>query len=66
MENVSGMVRQDEADLRRNHARAEGIGLVSARLMNKMYFGLPQSRERMIFIGVREDLWDSILARQHA
>jgi hypothetical protein len=30
---------------------------VSARLMNAMYFGVPQSRERMIFIGVREDLW---------
>ncbi len=29
---------------------------VSARLMNAMYFGVPQSRERMIFIGVREDL----------
>jgi DNA (cytosine-5)-methyltransferase 1 len=29
---------------------------VSARLMNAMYFGVPQSRERMIFIGIREDL----------
>ena len=29
---------------------------VSARLMNAMYFGVPQSRERMIFIGMREDL----------
>jgi len=29
---------------------------VSARLMNAMYFGVPQSRERMIFIEVREDL----------
>ena len=36
---------------------------VSARLMNAMYFGVPQSRERMIFIGVREDLWPSIQAR---
>jgi DNA (cytosine-5)-methyltransferase 1 len=33
---------------------------VSARLMNAMYFGVPQSRERMIFIGVREDLWSCI------
>jgi DNA (cytosine-5)-methyltransferase 1 len=33
---------------------------VSARLMNAMYFGVPQSRERMIFIGVREDLWRRI------
>ena len=29
---------------------------VSARLMNAVYFGVPQSRERMIFIGIREDL----------
>jgi site-specific DNA-cytosine methylase len=26
--------------------------------MNAMYFDVPQSRERMIFIGVREDIWD--------
>jgi len=24
--------------------------------MNAMYYGVPQSRERMIFVGVREDL----------
>jgi DNA (cytosine-5)-methyltransferase 1 len=29
---------------------------VSARLMNAMYFNVPQSRARMIFIGVRKDL----------
>jgi DNA (cytosine-5)-methyltransferase 1 len=32
--------------------------VVSARLLNAMWFGVPQSRERMIFIGVREDLGD--------
>jgi len=36
---------------------------VSARLMNTMYFGVPQSRERMMFIGVREGLWNCIQAR---
>jgi DNA (cytosine-5)-methyltransferase 1 len=30
---------------------------VSARLMNAMYYGVPQSRQRMIFVGVREDPW---------
>ena len=29
---------------------------VSARLLNAMYFNVPQSRQRMVFIGVREDL----------
>lgn len=29
---------------------------VSARVLNAMYFGVPQSRERIIFIGVRNDL----------
>jgi DNA (cytosine-5)-methyltransferase 1 len=29
---------------------------VSARLLNAMYFHVPQSRERMRFIGVREDI----------
>jgi DNA (cytosine-5)-methyltransferase 1 len=29
---------------------------VSARLLNAMYFNVPQSRERMIFVGVRDDL----------
>lgn len=29
---------------------------VSARLLNAMYFHVPQSRQRLIFIGVREDL----------
>jgi site-specific DNA-cytosine methylase len=31
--------------------------------MNAMYFGVPQSRERMIFIGVREDVWRCIQSR---
>ena len=29
---------------------------VTAKLLNAMYFGVPQSRERMIFVGVRDDL----------
>lgn len=58
MENVSGMVK--------GHMRSvfveiikelKGCGYrVSARLLNAKYFNVPQSRERMIFIGVRDDL----------
>ncbi len=58
MENVSGMVKGKMklvfADILRE-LKASGYR-VSARLLNAMYFGVPQSRQRMIFIGVREDL----------
>jgi DNA (cytosine-5)-methyltransferase 1 len=58
MENVSGMVKGKMKLIFANILRelkASGYR-VSARLMNAMYFNVPQSRERMIFIGVREDL----------
>jgi DNA (cytosine-5)-methyltransferase 1 len=58
MENVSGMVKGKMrlifADVLRE-LKACGYR-VSARLLNAMYFGVPQSRERLIFVGVREDL----------
>ena len=58
MENVSGMVKGKMklifAEILRE-LKASGYQ-VSARLMNAMYFNVPQSRERMIFVGVREDL----------
>jgi DNA (cytosine-5)-methyltransferase 1 len=58
MENVSGMVKGKMklvfAEIMRE-LKASGYK-VSARLMNAKYFYVPQSRERLIFIGVREDL----------
>lgn len=58
MENVSGLVKGKMklvfVDILRE-LKASGYR-VSARLLNAMYFGVPQSRERMIFIGVRDDL----------
>lgn len=58
MENVSGMVKGKMklvfAECMRE-LKASGY-FVSARLMNAMYFDVPQSRQRMIFIGVRDDL----------
>jgi len=58
MENVSGMVKGKMklafADILRE---LKSCGYkVSARLLNAMYFNVPQSRERMIFVGVRDDL----------
>lgn len=57
MENVSGMVKGKMklifADILRE-LKACGYK-VKAVLMNAMYFGVPQSRQRMIFVGVRDD-----------
>jgi len=58
MENVSEMVKGKMklifADILRE-LKASGYK-VSVRLLNAMYFGVPQSRQRLIFVGVREDL----------
>lgn len=58
MENVSGMVRGKMrlifADIMRE-LKSCGY-LVSCRLMSAKYFGVPQDRSRVIFIGVRDDL----------
>ena len=58
MENVSGMVKGKMklifAEILKE-LKASGYE-VSACLLNAMYFGVPQSRQRLIFIGVREDL----------
>ena len=58
MENVSGMVKGKMklvfVDILKE-LKASGYK-VSARLLNAMYFNVPQSRERMIFVGVRDDL----------
>lgn len=57
MENVSGMVKGKMklifAEILRE-LKASGYR-VSAKLLNAMYFQVPQSRERLIFIGVRND-----------
>jgi len=58
MENVSGMVKGVMKIVFveiLKELKASGYK-VSARLLNAMYFNVPQSRQRMIFIGVRDDL----------
>lgn len=58
MENVSGMVKGKMklifAEILRE-LKDSGYR-VKARLLNAKFHGVPQSRERMIFLGVREDL----------
>lgn len=58
MENVSGMVKGKMklvfVEILKE-LKASGYK-VSARLLNAKYFHVPQSRERMIFVGVRDDL----------
>lgn len=58
MENVSGMVKGDFKLIFAEILRTlKGCGYrVKARLLNAMFFGVPQSRERMIFIGVRDGI----------
>lgn len=58
MENVSGMVKGKMKLIFveiLKELKTSGYK-VSARLLNAMYFHVPQSRQRMIFIGVRDDL----------
>ena len=58
MENVSGMVKGGMkltfAECLRE-LKSSGYR-VAARLLNAKYYGVPQGRERLIFIGVRDDL----------
>jgi len=58
MENVSGMVKGKMKWVFAQIliALKEAGYDVSCRLLNAMYFGVPQSRARVIFIGVRKDL----------
>jgi DNA (cytosine-5)-methyltransferase 1 len=58
MENVSGMVKGDMKHIFvivMKELKASGYQ-VKCQLMNTAYFGVPQLRERMLFIGVRNDL----------
>lgn len=58
MENVSGMVKGKMKLIFAECLRELKASSykVKARLLNAMYFNVPQSRERMIFVGVRGDL----------
>lgn len=58
MENVSGMVKGDMKHvfaIAMRELKASGY-IVKCQLMDAAYFGVPQHRQRVIFIGVRNDL----------
>jgi DNA (cytosine-5)-methyltransferase 1 len=58
MENVAGMVKSHMKHIFAvviKELKTSGYQ-VKCQLMNAMYFGVPQSRQRIIFIGVRNDL----------
>lgn len=58
MENVSGMVKGKMKLIFveiLQELKKSGYN-VSAKLLNAKWFGVPQSRERLIFIGIRKDL----------
>jgi site-specific DNA-cytosine methylase len=58
MENVSGMIKGKMKLLFAEilaTLKAAGY-VVQVKLLNAMYFGVPQDRERLIFVGVRADL----------
>lgn len=58
MENVTGMVKGDAKVVFADALRTlKGCGYkVRARQLSAMYFGVPQARDRLIFVGIREDL----------
>ena len=59
-ENVSGLVKGTaKGYFKAILAEMKSCGYeVSARLLNAAYLGVPQRRERLIFVGVRKDLCD--------
>tara|TARA_Y100000310_G_scaffold150572_1_gene150060 strand:+ start:247 stop:1227 length:981 start_codon:yes stop_codon:yes gene_type:complete len=61
MENVKGMIKgpMKQIFLKILEALREAGYHVEAQVMNAKFYGVPQSRERVIFIGIRTDLYKS-------
>lgn len=67
MENVSGMIKGKMKGLFIKYIKQmkELDYNVSCRLLNAKWFSVPQSRERMICIGVRKDIGNPIFPKAH-
>lgn len=58
MENVSGMTKgnmKGKFNIVLRHLKSLGYS-VKCKLVNSMFYGVPQNRDRLIFIGIRNDL----------
>lgn len=58
MENVQGMAQMGVKEQVISDLSLDGAYRVEAQLLDAADFGVPQTRKRLIFIGVREDLGD--------
>ncbi|SCG38471.1 DNA cytosine methyltransferase [Micromonospora coxensis] len=56
MENVPGMAQMGVLEQVKEDLELEGAYKVSARVLDAADFGVPQTRKRLIFVGVRSDL----------
>ena len=58
-ENVAGLAKGNARGYLNDILKAlRGAGYnVEARILDALYLGVPQSRSRLIFVGVRNDLW---------
>ena len=66
MENVTGMIKGAMKQIfLQIMAALRGAGYhVEAQVLNAKFYGVPQSRERVIFIGVRKDFYKATKAKQ--
>jgi DNA (cytosine-5)-methyltransferase 1 len=67
LENVSGMRSSGDIveSIKRDLQRATGLQITS-RLLNAADYGVPQTRQRLIFVGIRDEVFDfDTVAKTH-
>jgi DNA (cytosine-5)-methyltransferase 1 len=60
LENVKGLVNHNKGQTMKSILQMlDDAGyMVQWKVINTLDYGLPQSRERIYFLGIRKDLWD--------